>query len=688
MHYVENASTRVLGTRRCTCKAREIALSDVPVFTPAPRPEGPLTQRGENQAVPTAFEHDEATHHAQLWHAPMTGYLGWLRANLTGPDRLALGVVLVHLVPVWWLVAGGGLYLDDLRAQAYARDQQFWAFVISSNGTHLAPGARTLDWLQARYAPLEFWPALVATLAIHLLLGLAVWLLLRELVGPRSSAVVFLAIALVSPATISAVAWFRQSLTTLLPLALVLLAAAVVVRGARLASWRWLLASVPLLCVGLLFSERALAGCALVVALAAFVPQWTDAPRTGRARARVRRALLLGLVLAVPVALYLLAYSSGPYDQGHTGRLTAADLGTLLVRSVGLGMVPGLFGGPWRWQPSGPALSAAHTPVALAALACGGLAVGLLVASRRSRRPVGAAMLVAAAYILPIELFLFVGRYAGFGQATAADVRLYADCTIVLVIALAVAFLGWRCTAAPARPAGVSGGGRALAGVLVLVVLLGTVVSWKGFADRWHTNRTTAYVEALRTGIAQDNRYGLNTAVSILPGPISDDVIPGWMQTEISTEDLVLLLNPGMDVTFNKVTVQYVNDDGHLVDGRTQLVKRFDQGDKGFCGHPVLPTDPAPLVLHASQPIPYQRDELVEVGLLVSDQTSLRLDVLDDRGVAHPVAWAKPTQLDRGPFIVRLRVPYGVRVTGLQVHQPQAGVCVTSASVVVPVAGR
>ena len=663
-------------------------MSDVPLFTEAPRHDGPLTERSRDEAVPTHPDHDEATGRAQQWHEPVTGYLSRLRANLTGPDRLALGVVLLHLLPVWWLVAGGGLYLDDLRAQAYARNQQFWAFVISSNGTHLAPGARTIDWLQAHYAPLEFWPALVATLVIHLLLGLAVWLLLRELVGPRSSAVVFLAIALVSPATISAIAWFRQSLTTLLPLALVLLAATVVVRGARLASWRWLLASVPLVCVGLLFSERALAGCGLVVALAALVPQWTDAPRHGRARARVRRALLLGLVLAVPVALYLFAYSSGPYDQGHTGNLTAADFGTLLVRSVGLGMVPGLFGGPWRWQPSGPALSAAQTPVALAVLACGGLAIGLLVAARRSRRPVGAAMLVAAAYILPIELFLFVGRYAGFGKATAADVRLYADCTIVLVIALAVGFLGWRGTTAPARSARASLGGRALASVLVLVVLLGTIVSWAGFADRWHTNKTTAYVEALRTGIAQDNKYGTNTAVSILPGPISDDVIPGWMQTEISTQDLVLLLNPAMDVTFNKVTVQYVDGNGHLVNGRTKLVKRFRQGDKGFCGHPVLPTDPAPLVLDMPEPVPYQRDELVEVGLLVSDSTSLRLHVLDDRGVAHPVTWTKPTTLDRGPFLVRLRVPFGVRVTGLQVHQPDAGVCVTSASVVVPVAGQ
>ena len=78
-----------------------------------------------------------------------------IREGLTHSDRGAALVVLLHLLPVWWLVSGGGLYLDDLRAQAYARNQPFWSFIVGSNGTHLAPGARTVDWLQMQYAPLE-----------------------------------------------------------------------------------------------------------------------------------------------------------------------------------------------------------------------------------------------------------------------------------------------------------------------------------------------------------------------------------------------------------------------------------------------------------------------------------------------------------------------------------------------------
>ena len=76
------------------------------------------------------------------------------------------GLVAFHVAAVTWLVAGGTLYIDDIRAQAYAAGRPRWPFVVESNQTHLAPGARTVDWFMARLAPLEHWPALVLTGAI------------------------------------------------------------------------------------------------------------------------------------------------------------------------------------------------------------------------------------------------------------------------------------------------------------------------------------------------------------------------------------------------------------------------------------------------------------------------------------------------------------------------------------------
>jgi hypothetical protein len=71
-------------------------------------------------------------------------------ARVRRPYLLTPAVVALHVAAVTWLSAGGGLYIDDIRAQAYAAGRSFYPFVIESNRTHLAPGARTIDWFMAR----------------------------------------------------------------------------------------------------------------------------------------------------------------------------------------------------------------------------------------------------------------------------------------------------------------------------------------------------------------------------------------------------------------------------------------------------------------------------------------------------------------------------------------------------------
>ena len=90
--------------------------------------------------------------------------------------------VATRRVPHARLSAGGGLYIDDIRAQAYAAGRPFYPFVIESNRTHLAPGARTIDWFMARYAPLEHWPAVVITALTALLLAYATTRLVSRII--------------------------------------------------------------------------------------------------------------------------------------------------------------------------------------------------------------------------------------------------------------------------------------------------------------------------------------------------------------------------------------------------------------------------------------------------------------------------------------------------------------------------
>ena len=603
-------------------------------------------------------------------------------------DKAAMLLVLLHLLPVWWLVDGGGLYLDDLRAQAYARNQPFWSFIMSSNGTHLAPFPRTLDWLQATYLPLEHGPAVTVTLVVHLCLGLAGWLVLRELVGPRPAAVCALAILLLAPSVVSATAWYRQTLTTLTTITLVLAAQYAVLRCIRSSSWRWALGTVALLAVAMTFSERALAGCALVVTTALVVPGpgW---------RQRWPRVVLVTAVLSALAAVYVAIYRSGPFDQGETGGLAAADFGRLVARSVGAGLVPAVFGGPWDWSPSGPALSIANPPVVLVIVANAAVAIELLrrLLDAQTRRAALAGMAMAASYILPIEAFVFVGRYAGFGSVTGADLRLFADCGIVLTVSLALAFLGWR----PADSTEMSSSradarrlestelrrNRAAAAVLALAVVVGGTLSWARFGDRWHTNQTTAYVEAMRGDLNRLTKFADETT-TVLPGSIPDAVIPAWMQEEISTLDLVALLRPQTELAVGRSQTKLVGPEGRLETGRVRTVGSFDPGEDNFCHHVQRGGDPDPLTIDADTVVDYKRDELIQLGLLVNDEREVVVDIIDDGGAAHRLAWPEPRTLSRGPYTVRLRVPYGVSISAVRFAPSAVGMCVASVSAVTP----
>ena len=139
-----------------------------------------------------------------------------LRRHLPGRlDLSALVLGAASLVPLTWLLLRGSFYIDDLRAQSYAAGRAWWPFVVQSNGTHLTPGARTVDWLQMTFAPLDHGVAVAITVAIRVLLLIGTWRLLRLLFGHRWILLVPFAIVATTPALVPPSAWYRQSITAL-----------------------------------------------------------------------------------------------------------------------------------------------------------------------------------------------------------------------------------------------------------------------------------------------------------------------------------------------------------------------------------------------------------------------------------------------------------------------------------------
>src|SRR4051794_33014208 len=77
------------------------------------------------------------------------------------------------------------------------------------------PGGFLLTGLLSRLAPLEWWPMAVAMVALQLLASLAVWRLLRILLGNRPIILAPLLLYLFSPLSLSAFAWWIAAVNAL-----------------------------------------------------------------------------------------------------------------------------------------------------------------------------------------------------------------------------------------------------------------------------------------------------------------------------------------------------------------------------------------------------------------------------------------------------------------------------------------
>ena len=585
-------------------------------------------------------------------------------------ERVVPGLVVLHVLAVGWLVAGGGLYVDDIRAQAYAAGRPIWPFVVESNETHLAPGARTVDWLMANGAPLAHWPAVVITLLIAALFAWSAARLVRHAVAHPAAQVLALSWVLFAASVIPSYAWFRQALTTMLPLALVLLATSLTVEHVRSGRRRpWLLA-VACHAAALTFTERALAVPFVVLAVLAVVPA---TPRdSGRPRL-VRGAVTLAPHVLLNV-LFLGAYLSGRYDKGEGAEPGLLDAVLKIGRWVLVDLLPSFLGGPVLWRTGNGPYSFAATPLVLV-VAAAVLFVALLVLAQRtpgSLRSSSAVALACGAYALPVLVMIYLGRLAQVRDITASDdLRLLPDVSAAAAIALA-ALVG---AVLERRPPGRGlWGRRALRAGAATVVVLATL-TWVGFGRTWHDNPSSAYLANLRSDLAR-------TSGQVVPTPVPASVIPGWVDPGFTTRPLVQLVNPAAAGSELGGTVLVVGESGRLAPA---VLGRVEAGDppKGFCGW-ALPTGEQVLTIDLPRAAPYFRGSVVQLGLLAGDSTKLNVEVTGRDGASSGPLVTDPPELLRGPHRVYALIPFGTAVTSITVRDETpntAGVCITSAQV-------
>lgn len=588
-------------------------------------------------------------------------------------DRRALLLIAAGVAAWAWLAGGGGLQLDDIRAQAYSADQPFWPFIVQSNKTHLSPGARTVDWLHSAYAPFSWWPAVVLILIVAAALGVVSWLALKAVVGGGRAALVGLFWVMFCPALIPGSAWYRQSLTIGLPIVLMLSAVLLSVAASRRNSW-WLAGSaVVVQGLALCFSERAVLIPPVVLVALLLFGNTSHPGSAWRALWKPRPLFVLAGMTITNVA-FLLVYRSGDFDDGSAGDPSVSGLLLSTGRSLFLNTLPSLLGGPIVWRRVLGGYSFAATPVWFAVIASG-IVVAVLVVALGRRRPGTPTLRLATVgltYILPLYVLIYVGRISRDKVTSVDDLRLYSDVVIVVAILVAVALGDLRGTRAHRRRLQ-----RISEGLAVVVIIL-TAISWVGWARPWHSTTSREYFATASSQVR-------SASGTILPSSFPDSVLPVYYQTDMSTANFVRLVNPAIDTTLASAAPQVLDWTGHVVPATYRLVARAVP-PKNFCGF-RLPPGVKSLTIGLDKPIPYQRSELVLLRVLAPDTTALNVTVIDADGVEHEMVNPSAPTLYRGPHALAYQVPWQTRVAAIKItpDDGHAGLCVTDAPLVLAV---
>lgn len=622
------------------------------------------------------------------------------RAAWTATDTAAAWLLAGHLLLLLVIVGRGSLFIDDLRAQGYALDQPFLSFVGGSNHTHFAPLPRILDWVQSRAFPLQHGPAVTVTLLVRLLLALGFWRVLRRLFGPRPAILVPFTLLLLTPALLSATTYYRQSITVLACTAAIVWAVDAQLRWVlyRRATDLVLVGLVTAIGLGCFEKAAAIPVILLVLTLAVFTggPRSSGAPRpavspqrSGRERP-VRAGLLGPLVAAGVVLVFLVIYRSGPYDQGPDTLPSGPDVLRLTGDTVSRTVIPLLLGGPFHWTYSTPYAGEPLIGTTAVAFSLVIVLVALAVTLWRDPGRTGRALLLLAAWTLPSVAIVAAGRYQELGLELATATRLWADLVPGFLLAGTLAVLPWRVgghAQAPARDARdradtVDGPLEvtvpALAGGLVLLLVLGgSVFSSLTYAGRWWDNPTGQWIANARLSLENAEPYPRTLAT-----PLPATVMPSFVSLAFPTDaPLLLLLRP--DIRF------------HDGDGETRVMDAAGVRSAYLPG--VLAQTPAELcaadltsgrgTLRFPVAASYQPGAQIELGLLLAGPTRVAVTMTTADGEILTPQRFSNAELTTGPHTLRVPVPYlqSVRSVTARITETGTGTsCVAYAKVWAP----
>ncbi|GEM34350.1 hypothetical protein NN3_53570 [Nocardia neocaledoniensis NBRC 108232] len=541
---------------------------------------------------------------------------------------MALGLVVAQLASRAWVAACGFFYWDDFILIGEAGRHPLWSaeLLFTSHDGHVMPLTFALTWLVTEVAPLRWGVAAVVLLVLQLLASLAVLRLLVVLLGWRLRMLGPLIFFLFVPLTVPAFAWWSAAVNALplqIALAWVSADAVLLTRAGRR---RYAVSGAAVFALALLFFEKAVVVLPVAVAVVALLAHVYGES----VRAAVRRGAALwtaaGGVLLAWSAFFLLVI------QRPRGLSRPENPAALLRQALSDGLVPTLFGGPWRWERWQPATPWADPP-GVAVAVCWAALILFAAWTIRHRVRVVAVWACAAAYVVLTVAPVVVLRD---GPGTAAlllqSIRYFADFAVIASVGLALLLLAAprAMTSAPGSrgastatdpaealgPASVGdvadagsrvadrhdpvaaldGGfparqvgsgrwsgpqGKGVAGVAVVVAFVASsIYSTATFTRAWEPSPARTYVTGVRAALPESD-------APLLPQEVPWNVLnPLAFPQNMTDHVFAPLAGPG---TFARSTshLRMFTDDGELVDAQVWWNRSTVPGPEPGCGYRV-----------------------------------------------------------------------------------------------------
>ncbi|MFA4084755.1 hypothetical protein ONA92_23950 [Mycobacteroides salmoniphilum] len=536
----------------------------------------------------------------------------------------AAALLVVHLVVRGVLAFGGDFYWDDLILVGRAGTQGLFSpsYLFDDHDGHVMPAAFLLAGIMTKLAPLSwFWPAL-SLVILQALASLALLRALWVILGWRPVLLVPLTFALFTPLAIPGFTWWAAALNSLPMLTAMCWFVADAVLLDRTGNRRYVVTAMGAFLGGLLFFEKSVVIPFVAFAVVALLASlrgdgWSALTRTWR-----RGAMLwipAGALTAAWIALYLVVV-----DQ----KRWSTDLSmtwSLLQRSFTHGVLPGLVGGPWRWDrwvPSSPWAEPSSLVIWLGALALGATVV-LTCFRKRRLAPVWLTLL---AYLAASEVPIYLMRSSAFTALLLAQTLRYLPDLVVVATLLAAVGL-----TAPNRPGSGyldSSPRRTAAVAFALALFVGSsLVSTANYLRSWRNNPASPYIATVKQSLA---------AVADGPAVLDQEVDPLVLQNVVRPENLLshmfALVRPRPEIGSTTTQLRMLDRYGHLLDAQVTWVRALTEGPVPGCGYLVQSMQTMPL----SGPL-LPADWIVELNYLANTEGAVWASFTNGPRVKVPV---------------------------------------------------